>query len=300
MDFKSGFVALIGLPNVGKSTLINAILKKKVSIVTPKPQTTRNKIMGVYNTPSRQIIFVDTPGIHKQKNTLDKFMNKSIDSALSDVDLILLLVDATKVLFEQIQVALKKIDTKKIPTFLVVNKVDETTVSKIYPQIEKLKDNNSFKEIVFISAKKRQNLDLLLELIDPYLKDTVKYYEDEDLESKEVDKFLISEIIREKALYLIQEEIPHGIGVKVDKLEKNGNLLNIYATIYCEKQSHKGIIIGKQGQMLKNIGQRARQELEKIFGSKIFMELWVKVKENWKDSNSLLSELGFNNDDFNS
>ena len=300
MDFKSGFVALIGLPNVGKSTLINAILKKKVSIVTPKPQTTRNKIMGVYNTPSRQIIFVDTPGIHKQKNTLDKFMNKSIDSALSDVDLILLLVDATKVLFEQIQVALKKIDTKKIPTFLVVNKVDETTVSKIYPQIEKLKDNNSFKEIVFISAKKRQNLDLLLELIDPYLKDTVKYYEDEDLESKEVDKFLISEIIREKALYLIQEEIPHGIGVKVDKLEKNGNLFNIYATIYCEKQSHKGIIIGKQGQMLKNIGQRARQELEKIFGSKIFMELWVKVKENWKDSNSLLSELGFNNDDFNS
>jgi len=212
----------------------------------------------------------------------------------------LLLVDATKVLYEQIQVALKKIDTKKIPTFLVVNKVDETTIAKIYPQIEKLKDNNSFKEIVFISAKKRQNLDLLLELIDPYLKDTVKYYQDEDLESKEVDKFLISEIIREKALYLIQEEIPHGIGVKVDKLEKDGNLLNIYATIYCEKQSHKGIIIGKQGQMLKNIGQRARQELEKIFGSKIFMELWVKVKENWKDSNSLLSELGFNNDDFNS
>lgn len=297
MDFKSGFVALIGLPNVGKSTLINAILKKKVSIVTPKPQTTRNKIMGVYNTENRQIIFVDTPGIHKQKNSLDKFMNKSIDSALSDVDLILILVDATKVLYEQIATVLKKVNTKKIPTFLVVNKVDETTISKIYPQIEKLKDNNSFKEIVFISAKKRQNLELLLGLIDPYLKDTVKYFEDDDLESKKMDEFMISEIIREKALYLIQEEIPHGIGVKVDKMEDEGNMLHIYATIFCEKQSHKGIIIGKQGQMLKNIGQRARQELEKLLDKKIFMELWVKVKENWKDSNSLLTELGFNSEE---
>lgn len=297
MEFKSGFVALIGLPNVGKSTLINALLKKKVSIVTPKPQTTRNKIIGVYNTPDRQIVFVDTPGIHKPKNSLDKFMNKSIDSALSDVDVILLLVDASKVLYEQIATPLKKIDTKKIPTFLVVNKVDESSISKIYPQIEKLKDNNSFKEIVFISAKKRQNLNVLLELIDPYLSDTVKYYQDEDLQSKKNDEFLVSEIIREKALYLIREEIPHGIGVKVEKMEKDGNILNITATIYCDKQSHKGIIIGKDGQMLKNIGQRARQELEKIFGTKIFMDLWVKVKENWKDSNSLLNELGFNPDD---
>ena len=297
MDFKSGFVALIGLPNVGKSTLINALLKKKVSIVTPKPQTTRNKIIGVYNTPTRQIIFVDTPGIHKQKNNLDKFMDKSIESAVSDVDLILLLVDASKVLYEQIAIPLKKIDTKKIPTFLVVNKVDESSIEKLYPQIDKLKDNNSFKQIVFISAKKRQNLDVLLELIDPYLSDTIKYYQDDDLNSKKNDEFLVSEIIREKALYLIREEIPHGIGIKVDKMEKEDGILNIYATIYCDKQSHKSIIIGKNGQMLKNIGQRARQELEKIFNTKIYMELWVKVKEHWKDSNSLLNELGFNSED---
>ncbi len=297
MDFKSGFVALIGLPNVGKSTLINALLKKKVSIVTPKPQTTRNKIMGVYNTPNRQIIFVDTPGIHKQKNALDRFMNKSVDAAVEDVNLVLIVVDATKVLYEQIYTPLKKINTKKIPTFLVVNKVDETTIEKIYPQIEKLKDETAFKEIVFISAKKRQNLNILLELIDPYLTDTIKYYQDEDLDSKKVDNFIISEIIREKALYLIREEIPHGIGVKVDVIEKNGDVLNLSATIYCEKQSHKAIIIGKNGQMLKNIGTRARQELEKIYNTKIFLELWVKVKENWKDSTGLLNELGFTEDD---
>lgn len=297
MDFKSGFVALIGLPNVGKSTLINALLKKKVSIVTPKPQTTRNKIMGVYNTPNRQIIFVDTPGIHKQKNALDRFMNKSVDAAVEDVNLVLIVVDATKVLYEQIYAPLKKINTKKIPTFLVVNKVDETTIEKIYPQIEKIKDETAFKEIVFISAKKRQNLNILLELIDPYLTDTIKYYQDEDLDSKKVDNFIISEIIREKALYLIREEIPHGIGVKVDVIEKNGDVLNLSATIYCEKQSHKAIIIGKNGQMLKSIGTRARQELEKIYNTKIFLELWVKVKENWKDSTGLLNELGFTEDD---
>ncbi len=297
MEFKSGFVALIGLPNVGKSTLINALLKKKVSIVTPKPQTTRNKIMGVYNTPSRQIIFVDTPGIHKQKNALDRFMNKSVEAAVEDVNLILIVVDATKVLYEQIYTPLKKIDAKKIPTFLVVNKVDETTIEKIYPQIEKIKDETAFKEIVFISAKKRQNLDVLLELIDPYLTDTIKYYQDDDLDDKKINNFIVSEIIREKALYLIREEIPHGIGVKVETMEREGNLLNISATIYCEKQSHKAIIIGKNGQMLKDIGTRARQELEKIYDTKIFLELWVKVKENWKDSTGLLNELGFTEDD---
>ena len=297
MEFKSGFVALIGLPNVGKSTLINALLKKKVSIVTPKPQTTRNKIIGVYNTPNRQIIFVDTPGIHKQKNALDRFMNKSVEVAVEDVNLILIVVDATKVLYEQIYTPLKKIDAKKIPTFLVVNKVDETTIEKIYPQIEKIKDETAFKEIVFISAKKRQNLDILLELIDPYLTDNIKYYQDEDLDDKKINNFIVSEIIREKALYLIREEIPHGIGVKVETMERDGNVLNISATIYCEKQSHKAIIIGKNGQMLKDIGTRARQELEKIYDTKIFLELWVKVKENWKDSTGLLNELGFTEDD---
>jgi len=295
MDFKSGFVAVIGMPNVGKSTLVNALLKKKISIVTPKPQTTRNKIMAVLNTPGRQIIFVDTPGIHKASNNLDKFMDKSINTATEDVDLILLMVDGTKVIYDQVKLLEKKYKSLNIPKFLVINKIDVADKTKIALEIDKIKNEVDVKEIVFISAKTRKNFDILLNLIDPYLTDTIQYF-DENTYTDKSQKFLISEIIREKALYLIQEEIPHGIGIAVDKVEKDGNLTTINATIFCEKPTHKAIIIGKNGSMLKDIGKRAREEMEKIFKTKIYLDLWVKVKENWKNSPSVLMQIGYNDE----
>lgn len=295
MDFKSGFVAIIGMPNVGKSTLVNALIKKKVSIVTPKPQTTRNKIMAVLNTPSRQIIFVDTPGIHKSTNNLDKFMDKSITSATQDVDLILLMVDGTKVLFDQIKLLSNKYKNNSTPKFLVINKIDVADKAKIAMEIDKIKDEIDVKEIVFISAKTRKNFDILLNLIDPYLSDNIRYFDSDSYTDKN-QNFLISEIIREKALYLIQEEIPHGIGIGIDSTKKEGNLLSINATIYCEKPSHKAIIIGKNGAMIKDIGKRAREEMEKIFKCKIYLDLWVKVKENWKNLSSILTQIGYNDE----
>lgn len=295
MDFKSGFVAVIGMPNVGKSTLVNALVKKKVSIVTPKPQTTRNKIMAVLNTHSRQIIFVDTPGIHKATNNLDKFMDKSINSATQDVDLILLVVDGSKVLFDQVKTLCSKYKSNNTPKFLVVNKIDIADKAKIAMEIDKIKNEIDVKEIVFISAKTRKNFDILLNLIDPYLSDNIRYFDNDSYTDKN-QNFLISEIIREKALYLIQEEIPHGIGISVDSAKKEGNLLNINATIYCEKPSHKAIIIGKNGAMIKDIGKRAREEMEKIFKCKIYLDLWVKVKENWKNLSSVLTQIGYNDE----
>ena len=295
MEFKSGFVAVIGMPNVGKSTLVNALIKKKVSIVTPKPQTTRNKIMAVLNTPNRQIIFVDTPGIHKATNNLDKFMDKSINTATEDVDLILLMVDGTKVLYDQVKMLEKKYKNSRVPKFLVINKIDVADKAKIALEIDRIKDEVDVKEIVFISAKTRKNFDILLNLIDPYLTDTIHYFDETSYTDKS-QKFLISEIIREKALYLIQEEIPHGIGIAIDNVEKDGNLTTINATIFCEKPSHKAIIIGKNGSMLKDIGKRAREEMEKIFKTKIYLDLWVKVKENWKNSPSVLTQIGYNDE----
>ena len=291
MSFRSGFVAIVGMPNVGKSTLVNALLKQKISIVTPKPQTTRNKIFAVFNEPDKQIVFVDTPGVHKAKNNLDKYMNKSIEAATVDVELILFMVDGAKVIYEQVETLLKNYGKSKAPKFLVVNKIDETTQDKLVKEITNLKNKDAFKEIVYISATQKKNFDILLKLIDPYLTDTVKYFEIDD--KPQSDAFLISEVIREKALYLISEEIPHGIGIAVDSMEKVGKMLNVECTITCEKQGHKAIIIGKNGGMLKEIATKARMELEKILKTKIFLSIFVRVKENWKDSRSSLTDLGY-------
>lgn len=293
---KSGFVAILGQPNVGKSTLLNAILKEKVSIVSPKPQTTRDKILGIYNDSDTQIVFIDTPGIHSSNNKLDEYMNKAINTAKKDVDLLLYVIDGTKKINEHTLSTLNKYtkDVKNI--VLVVNKVDDTTYEKLYPELNKLNALEGIKDIVPVSALKGKNIEELLKVIKSYLTDNVKYYEDDIYTDKSV-KFLVGEAIREKALWLLQDELPHGIAIEIIRFEEGGKLAEIDADIIIEKPSHKQIVIGSKGQMLKNIGTKSRIEIEKLLGCKVMLKLFVKVREDWRHKDSVLKSLGYNNQD---
>lgn len=293
---KSGFVAILGQPNVGKSTLLNAILKEKVSIVSPKPQTTRDKILGIYNDSDTQIVFIDTPGIHSSNNKLDEYMNKAINTAKKDVDLLLYVIDGTKKINEHTLSTLNKYtkDVKNI--VLVVNKVDDTTYEKLYPELNKLNTLEGIKDIVPVSALKGKNIEELLKVIKSYLTDNVKYYEDDIYTDKSV-KFLVGEAIREKALWLLQDELPHGIAIEIIRFEEGGKLTEIDADIIIEKPSHKQIVIGSKGQMLKNIGTKSRIEIEKLLGCKVMLKLFVKVREDWRHKDSVLKSLGYNNQD---
>ncbi len=295
MNFKSGFVTILGKPNVGKSTLLNKLLRQKVSIVSPKAQTTRNKITGILNNKDYQIVFTDTPGIHKSKNELDAFMQKSIDVAKKDVDIILYLIDATKKLDSD---EIKEIEkyAQKSTLILAVNKTDDIKYEKLFEYLAKLNTINGVKEILPISAVKGTNLDELLNVLLKNLQDGPKYFDDTQITDVS-EKFLASEIIREKALWLIQEEIPHGIAVQIDVFDEEENLNKISATIFVEKESHKKIVIGNSGSMLKKIGEAARKEIEHVLNKKAFLELWVKVKQNWRDSDILVNNLGYNKKD---
>ena len=292
MNFKSGFVTILGKPNVGKSTLLNKLLRQKVSIVSPKAQTTRNKITGILNGKNYQIVFTDTPGIHKTKNELDAYMQKSIDVAKKDVDIILYLLDATKKLDNE---ELKEIENyaKHSKLILAINKTDDIKYEKLFEYLAKLNAIEDVKEILPISAVKGTNLDELLNVLLKHLDEGPKYFDDSQITDVS-EKFLASEIIREKALWLIQEEIPHGIAVQIDIFHEEENLNKISATIFVEKESHKKIVIGNAGSMLKKIGEAARKEIEHVMGKKAFLELWVKVKQNWRDSDILVNNLGYN------
>ena len=295
MNFKSGFVTILGKPNVGKSTLLNKVLRQKVSIVSPKAQTTRNKITGILNGENYQIVFTDTPGIHKTKNELDVFMQKSIDVAKKDVDIILYLMDATKKLDGE---ELKEIENyaKHNTLILAINKIDDIKYEKLFEFLAKLNAIEGVKEILPISAVKGTNLDELLNVLLKHLEKGPKYFDDTQITDVS-EKFLASEIIREKALWLIQEEIPHGIAVQIDIFHEEENLNKISATIFVEKESHKKIVIGNGGAMLKKIGEAARKEIEHVLNKKAFLELWVKVKQNWRDSDILVNNLGYNKKD---
>ncbi|REJ25319.1 MAG: GTPase Era [Bacillaceae bacterium] len=296
--FKSGFVSIIGRPNVGKSTFINRVIGQKIAIMSDKPQTTRNKIQGVYTTENSQIIFIDTPGIHKPKHKLGDFMMKVAQNTLKEVDLILFMINAEEGLGrgdEYIMERLKETDT---PVFLVVNKIDRVHPDDLLPLIDQYREKFKFQEIVPISALQGNNIETLLGQIEAYLPEGPQYYPSDQV-TDHPERFIISELVREKVLHLTREEIPHSVAVVVDSIEKRENhAVYIAATIVVERNSQKGIIIGKQGRMLKEIGKRARVDIENLLGSKVFLELWVKVQKDWRNRLSQLRDFGFREDEY--
>ncbi len=295
-NFKSGFATLIGRPNVGKSTLMNYLIGQKIAITSNKPQTTRNRIQTVLTTEEGQIVFVDTPGIHKAKNKLGEYMVNIAERTLNEVDVVLWLVEPTTFIGageKHIADQLRKVHT---PVILVINKVDMVKREEVLPAIAAYKDLYEFAEIVPVSARSGENTDELLRVIMKYLPYGPQFY-DEDTITDQPERQIVAELIREKALHCFNEEIPHGIAVTIESMKKNRKVMHIDATIICERDSHKGIIIGKQGNMLKKIGSTARYEIEKMLGCQVNLKLWVKVKKDWRDSEYLMKNFGYREDE---
>ena len=297
--YKSGFVSIIGRPNVGKSTFINRVIGQKIAIMSDKPQTTRNKIQGVYTTNHSQTIFIDTPGIHKPKHKLGDFMMKVAQNTLKEVDLVLFMINAEEGYGRGDEFIIERLKQTNTPVFLIINKIDQIHPDQLLPLIEQYKELYPFKEIVPISALQGNNVDALLEQIEGLLPEGPQYYP-EDQVTDHPERFIITELIREKVLHLTREEIPHSIAVVMDTLERRENNAAIYvgATIIVERNSQKGIIIGKQGSMLKEVGKRARVDIEALLGSKVFLELWVKVQKDWRNKASQLRDYGFREDEY--
>lgn len=291
-DFKSGFVTLIGRPNVGKSTLMNYLIGQKIAITSNKPQTTRNRIQTVLTTDEGQIVFVDTPGIHKAKNKLGEYMVNVAEKTLNEVDVVLWLVEPTTFIGAGEQHIAKQLQRVKTPVILVINKVDSVKREEILPAIAAYKDIYDFADIVPVSARSGDNTDELLRVIMKYLPYGPQFY-DEDTVTDQPERQIVSELIREKALHSLQDEIPHGIAVAIDRMKMQNKVMHIDATIICERDSHKGIIIGKQGSMLKKIGSTARYEIERMLDCKVNLKLWVKVKKDWRDSEFLMKNFGY-------
>ncbi len=292
---KSGFVAITGRPNAGKSTLMNKIIGEKVAIVSNKPQTTRTKIMGVRTTKDSQIVFIDTPGIHRPHNKLGEKMEKYIYTATQDVDVLLYVVDCNlhENEYEKESKALAGLKKAEVPVVLVVNKVDTIEKVKVLPVIERLSTLYDFAGIVPLSARMGDNVDALISEIESYLEEGPQFFPG-DLITDQPERQIVAEYIREKALRLLNKEIPHGIAVEIEKMHKKENGVHeILSVIYCERQSHKSIIIGKKGEKLKDIGSRARVDIERFLGEKVYLELWVKVKEDWRNKEAFMNTIGF-------
>ena len=293
-QFKSGFVALIGRPNVGKSTLMNQIIGQKIAITSKKPQTTRNKIQTVYTCDEGQIVFLDTPGIHKAKNKLGEYMVSVAEKTLKEVDVILWLVEPDTFIGAGEKHIAEQLKDIGIPVILVINKTDTVKNDEVLAFIDAYRKLLDFNEIIPASALHGQNVDIVVEQIFKYLPQGPMYY-DEDTITDQPMRQIVAELIREKALHALNDEIPHGIAVTIEKMKKrnNKNLYDIEATIICERDSHKGIIIGKKGAMLKKIGSNARFEIERLIEAKANLKLWVKVKKEWRDSDFLLKNFGY-------
>ena len=292
-NFKSGFVTIIGRPNVGKSTLMNHLIGQKIAITSNKPQTTRNRIQTVYTDMERgQIVFLDTPGIHKAKNKLGEYMVNTAEHTLNEVDVILWLVEPSNFIGAGEQHIIEQLKKTKTPVILVINKVDTVSRDKILEFIDTYRKVYDFAEIVPASALRAQNLDTVLDMIFKYLPYGPQFY-DEDTVTDQPERQIVAELIREKALHSLQDEIPHGIVVAIDRMKMQNKVMHIDATIICERDSHKGIIIGKQGSMLKKIGSTARYEIEKMLDCQVNLKLWVKVKKDWRDSEFLMKNFGY-------
>lgn len=296
---KSGFISIIGRPNVGKSTFLNRVIGQKIAIMSDKPQTTRNKVQGVLTTNDAQYIFIDTPGIHKPKHKLGDFMMKVAQNTLKEVDVILFMVNAEEGYGRGEEFILEKFQSIRTPIFLVINKIDKIHPDQLLKIIDSYKEKYDFREIIPISALEGNNVENLLEQIKKYIPEGPQYYPADQV-TDHPERFIVSELIREKALHLTREEIPHSLAVLIDKMEsrKDKEVVHVMATIIVERDSQKGIVIGKQGKMLKEIGQRARVDIENLLGSKVFLELWVKVQKDWRNKMSQLRDFGFRDDEY--
>jgi GTP-binding protein Era len=297
--YYSGFAALIGRPNVGKSTLMNQLIGQKIAITSNKPQTTRNRIQTVYTEERGQIIFLDTPGIHRAKNKLGEYMVNVAERVLMEVDVILWLVEPTTYIGAGEQAIAEKLNAQKTPVVLVINKIDTVKKEEILKSIAAYKELIDFADIVPVSALKAENTNKLVDVIFKYLPEGPMYY-DEDTVTDQPERQIVAEIIREKALRLLSDEIPHGIAVCIERMRERtgGRLIDIDATIICERESHKGIIIGKQGAMLKKIGTQARVGMENLLDTKVNLKLWVKIRKDWRESEAMLKNFGFKDSNF--
>ena len=292
--FKSGFVTIIGRPNVGKSTLMNAMIGEKISIMSDKPQTTRNKIRTVYTDDEAQIIFLDTPGIHKPKNHLGEFMNTEVDSALEEMDVLVMITDEFNKIGPGDEFIIEKIKGVKAKKILIINKIDMFDQEAAIRMAASFGKYDVFDDILPMSALKNLGVDSLIKLIIKYLKPGPMYFP-QDYITDRPERFVVAEIIREKALMYLQDEVPHGIAIEIEEMKErtNRNLVDIRASILCEKKSHKSIIIGKEGRKIKGIGKSAREDIENLLGSQVNLQLFVKISENWRDNNYLLKSLGY-------
>lgn len=299
---KSGFIGIVGEPNVGKSSLMNRLIGEKISIVTPKPQTTRDAIRGILTTDEYQMIFVDTPGLLSPKTELGKYMSKETESGAKDVDVLIIVLDGTKRLLDKhVNYIERKLHKCEIPVYLVINKTDEAKFDRIYPMLAKLSyllkrngDRAAVKEIIPTSCKNGENVDTLRDYLKGDLRDDIQYYPESDVTDRSL-RYVASEIIREKALLLLQDEVPHGIGIVVNTFTEKNNAVVIEADIICEKETHKRIIIGDKGSMIKAIGQHARVSLEQKLDKNVYLNLFVKVREDWRNRKNYLNDLGYEN-----
>ncbi|MGG3915544.1 GTPase Era [Rossellomorea vietnamensis] len=298
-EYKSGFISIIGRPNVGKSTFLNRVIGQKIAIMSDKPQTTRNKVQGVYTTDDAQMIFIDTPGIHKPKHKLGDFMMKIAQNTLKEVDVILFMVNVEEGLGKGDHFIIEKLKGVKTPVYLILNKIDQIHPDALLPMIKQYNDLFPFAATVPISALEGNNVDQLLQVLKDQLPEGPQFYPADQI-TDHPERFIVSELIREKVLHLTREEIPHSIAVVIDKMERKDekNLIDVIATIIVERDSQKGIVIGKQGSMLKEVGKRSRVDIENLLGSKVYLELWVKVQKDWRNRSANLRDFGFSDDEY--